>query len=142
MKRKNKKVYVGVAADILHSGHINILKIAYSYGDVYVGLLTDEAISSYKKYPYLNYENRKEVIESIKFVKEVIPQYTLDYVDNLNLIRPDYVVHGDDWKKGVQSKTRTRVIKTLKNWSGKLIEPKYTKNISSTLIKKKIFDDI
>ena len=82
------------------------------------------------------------MIESIKFVKEVIPQYTLDYVDNLNLIRPDYVVHGDDWKKGVQSKTRTRVIKTLKNWSGKLIEPKYTKNISSTLIKKKIFDDI
>ena len=75
-------------------------------------------------------------------VKEVIPQYTLDYVDNLNLIRPDYVVHGDDWKKGVQSKTRTRVIKTLENWSGKLIEPKYTKNISSTLIKKKIFDDI
>jgi glycerol-3-phosphate cytidylyltransferase-like family protein len=76
------------------------------------------------------------VIRKYKYVKKVIPQKTLDYVENLNLIKPDYVVHGDDWKTGVQKKTRARVIKTLKKWSGKLIEPKYTKNISSTLIKK------
>ncbi len=133
-----KKVYVGVAADILHKGHINILKIAYSYGDVYVGLLTDEAISSYKQMPLLDYANRKEVIESIKYVKEVIPQSTLDYVDNLELIRPNYVVHGNDWQNGVQKNTRRRVIETISKWSGELIEPEYTKNISSTLIKKKI----
>ena len=137
--RNNKKVYVGLSADILHKGHINILKIAKKYGDVIVGLLTDEAIASYKKnIPYLNYEKRKVVLANTKYVKKVIPQKTLDYVENLNLVKPDYVVHGDDWKTGVQKKTRSRVIKTLKKWSGELIEPKYTKNISSTLIKKEM----
>ncbi len=134
----NKKVYVGLSADILHEGHINILKIAKQYGNVIVGLLTDEAIASYKNIPYLNYEKRKIVVENIKYVKKVIPQKTLDYVENLNSIKPDFVVHGDDWKTGIQKNTRERVIKTLKKWSGKLIEPKYTKNISSTSIKKNI----
>ena len=135
---KKKTVYVGLSADILHKGHINILKIANSYGDVTVGLLTDKAIASYKNIPYLNYKKRKIVLENIKYVKKVIPQKTLDYVDNLNLIKPNFVVHGDDWKAGVQKKTRERVIITLKKWSGKLIEPKYTKNISSSLIKKEM----
>ncbi|MDA7638710.1 adenylyltransferase/cytidyltransferase family protein, partial [Candidatus Pelagibacter sp.] len=67
----NKKVYVGLSADILHKGHINILKIAKKYGDVIVGLLTDEAIASYKNIPYLNYEKRKIVLENIKYVKKV-----------------------------------------------------------------------
>ena len=133
-----KNVYVGLSADILHEGHINILKTAKQYGNVIVGLLTDEAIASYKNIPYLDFKKRKVVVENIKYVKKVIPQYTLDYVENLNLIKPSYVVHGDDWKSGVQKKTRDRVIKTLKKWSGKLIEPKYTKNISSTEIKNKI----
>ena len=133
-----KKVYVGLAVDIIHEGHINILKTASKLGDVTVGLLTDEAIASYKNIPYLNFKKRKVVVENIKFVSKVIPQHTLDYVENLNLIKPNYVVHGDDWKIGVQKKTRDRVIKTLKKWSGKLIEPKYTKNISSTEIKNKI----
>jgi phosphoenolpyruvate phosphomutase len=136
--KKSKTVYVGLSADILHKGHINILKIANSYGKVCVGLLTDQAIASYKNIPYLNYEKRKVVLENIKYVKRVIPQNTLDYVENLKLIKPDYVVHGDDWKTGVQKETRKRVIKTLKTWSGKLIEPKYTKNISSSLIKKEM----
>jgi phosphoenolpyruvate phosphomutase / 2-hydroxyethylphosphonate cytidylyltransferase len=133
-----KNVYVGLSADILHEGHINILKTAKQYGNVIVGLLTDEAIASYKNIPYLDFKKRKIVVENIKYVSKVIPQHTLDYVKNLNLIKPNYVVHGDDWKSGVQKKTRDRVIKTLKKWSGKLIEPKYTKNISSTEIKNKI----
>ena len=136
--KNTKNVYVGLSADILHEGHINILKTASLYGNVIVGLLTDEAIASYKNIPYLNFKKRKVVVENIKFVSQVIPQHTLDYVENLNLIKPNYVVHGDDWKIGVQKKTRDRVIKTLKKWSGKLIEPKYTKNISSTSIKNKI----
>ena len=135
---KKKSVYVGLSADILHKGHINILKIANSYGDVYVGLLTDQAIASYKNVPYLDYEKRKVVLENIKYVKTVMPQKTLDYVDNLKVVKPDYVVHGDDWRSGVQKKTRDRVIKVLKKWGGKLIEPKYTKNISSSLIKKEM----
>jgi phosphoenolpyruvate phosphomutase / 2-hydroxyethylphosphonate cytidylyltransferase len=138
MKNKKKKVYVGLSVDIIHEGHINILKIANKLGDVTVGLLTDEAIASYKNIPYLDYKRRKIIIQNIKYVKKVIPQNTLSYVPNLNLIKPNFVVHGDDWKKGVQKKTRIDVIKTLKKWSGKLIEPNYTENISSTIIKNKI----
>ena len=141
MKKKKKKiVYVGLSADILHEGHINILKKANSYGEVIVGLLTDKAIASYKNIPYLNFKRRKIIIQNIKYVKKVIPQKTLDYVPNLKLIKPDFVVHGDDWKTGIQKKTRERVIKALKKWSGQLIEPKYTKNISSTIIKNKILE--
>jgi len=135
MKYK-KKVYVGLAADIFHEGHINILKTASKYGEVIVGLLTDDAIASYKNVPYLNFNQRKTVVENIKYVSKVIPQTTLDYVENLNMVKPNYVVHGNDWKSGIQKKIRSDVIKTLKKWSGKLIEPKYTKNISSTKIKK------
>ena len=135
-----KKVYVGLSVDIIHEGHINILKTAYSYGDVIVGLLTDDAIASYKNIPYLDYKRRKIIVQNIKYVKKVIPQNTLDYVKNLELIKPDYVVHGDDWKKGIQRNTRSRVIKTLKKWSGKLIEPKYTKDISSSIIRNKILE--
>tara|TARA_B100000902_G_scaffold298074_1_gene285272 strand:- start:610 stop:1908 length:1299 start_codon:yes stop_codon:yes gene_type:complete len=133
-----KKVYVGMSADILHKGHINILKTANKYGDVYVGLLTDRAITSYKSIPFLDYNKRKIVIENLKYVKKVIPQDTLDYTKNLNLIKPHYLIHGDDWRTGVQKNTRKKAIKALKKWSGKLVEPKYTKNISSTLIKKEI----
>ena len=140
MKFKKKIVYVGLAVDLIHEGHINILKTANRYGDVIVGLLTDEAIASYKSIPYLNYNRRKFIVQNIKYVKKVIPQNTLSYVPNLNSIKPDFVVHGDDWKKGVQKQTRQDVIKALKKWSGKLIEPKYTQNISSTLIKNRILE--
>ncbi len=137
---KKKICYVGLSADILHEGHINILKIASKLGKVIVGLLTDEAIASYKNIPYLNFKERKIILQNIKYVSKVIPQQTLDYVENLERIKPNFVVHGDDWKKGVQKKTRTRVVRVLKKWSGKLIEPKYTKNISSTIIKNKILE--
>ena len=132
------KVYVGMSADLIHPGHINILNEASKYGSVIVGLLTDEAIASYKRLPLLTYEQRKQIIENIKGVDEVIPQTTLDYVENLKKIKPSYVVHGDDWKTGVQSKVRDRVIKCLEEWGGELIEPEYTKNISSTLLHKNI----
>ena len=133
-----KKVYVALSADILHEGHINILKRASKLGKVTVGLLTDKAISEYKKLPLLNYNQRKQVVKSLKYVKGVIPQETMDYTTNLKKLRPDFVVHGDDWKKGVLKKSRLQVLKVLKKWSGKLIEPKYTKTISSSYIKKRL----
>ena len=135
-----KKVYVALSADILHAGHINILKKANKFGDVTVGLLTDSAIASYKKLPHLNYKQREIILKNIKYVKKVLPQETLDYTKNLLRMKPDYVVHGDDWKFGIQKETRKNVIKILKKWSGKLIEPGYTKNVSTTKIKNKIFD--
>jgi len=139
---KKKIVYVGLSADILHKGHINILKTASRYGDVVVGLLTDEAIASYKNIPTLDYKQREIVLKNIKFVKKVIPQTTLDYRHNLNLIMPNFVLHGDDWKRGVQVKARQQVIETLKKWGGKLIEIKYTKNISSSSIKSKVINSL
>jgi len=128
----NKKIYVGMSADLVHPGHMNILKEASKLGDVIVGLLTDKAIASYKRLPYMDYEQRKTVIENIKGVVAVMPQGTLDYRPNLETLKPDIVVHGDDWKEGVQSKTRQQVIDTLAQWGGELVEVSYTKGISST----------
>ncbi len=129
-----------MAADIIHEGHINILKIANKLGEVTVGLLTDKVIMSYKKFPFLNYRQRLIVIKSIVYVKKIVPQKTLDYTINLKKLRPDFLVHGDDWKKGIQKMTRAKAIETIKKWNGKLIEPKYTKGIASTLIKKKLLN--
>jgi len=127
-----KTVYVGMSADLVHPGHLNIINEARKLGEVTVGLLTDEAIASYKRLPYMTYKQRKIVVENIKGVFEVIPQTTLDYVPNLKMLKPDFVVHGDDWKEGVQQKTRQRVIEALAEWGGKLVEVPYTKGISST----------
>ena len=133
-----KKVYVGMSADLIHPGHLNIISEARKYGYLVVGLLTDKAIASYKRLPYLNYEQRKIIIESIKGVEEVVPQDTLDYTTNLRKIKPDYVVHGDDWKTGIQQETRTKVIEVLKEWNGRLIDVPYTKGISSTQLNENI----
>lgn len=136
IERKIKNIYVAMSADLLHEGHMNILKIANSYGNVIVGLLSSKAISTYKKKPTLSFKQRKAVLEKIIYVKEVIKQDTLDYTKNLTKIKPSIVVHGDDWRKGPQKETRRKVLKVLKKWNGKLIEPKYTKGISSSYIKK------
>lgn len=127
-----KVVYVGMSADLVHPGHLNILKQAAKLGEVTVGLLTDQAIASYKRVPFMEFEQRKQVVENIKGVHSVVPQTTLDYVPNLESIKPDYVVHGDDWRDGVQKKTRQRVIDCLAQWQGELVEVPYTKGISST----------
>jgi phosphoenolpyruvate phosphomutase len=135
---KNKKVYVGMSADLIHPGHLNIIKEASKYGEVVVGLLNDQAIASYKRLPFMSFEHRREVVENLKNVHEVIEQDTLDYSINLEKIKPDFVVHGDDWKEGIQRETRQKVIKTLEKWGGKLIEIPYTDGISSTSIQKAI----
>lgn len=127
-------VYVAMSADLVHPGHMNIIKVARELGELTIGLLTDEAISSYKRLPFLAYEQRKAVVEQIRGVARVIPQETLDYVPNLRKLKPDFVVHGDDWKTGVQMETRRRVIETLQEWGGKLVEPPYTPGISSTAL--------
>jgi len=125
-------VYVGMSADLVHHGHINLINEAAAYGKVIVGLLTDEAIASYKRLPALTYDQRKIVVESIKGVSSVVPQHTLDYEKNLKELKPDIVVHGDDWKTGVQKQTRSKVLSTLEAWGGKLIEIPYTDGVSST----------
>ena len=131
-KGSQELVYVGMSADLVHPGHINVIRKAAELGEVVVGLLTDEAVASYKRLPYMTYEQRKEVIESIRGVSRVVPQTTLDYVPNLRALKPAYVVHGDDWRTGVQKSVRERVIETLAEWGGQLVEVEYTQGISST----------
>ena len=121
-----------MSADIIHKGHLKIIKIASKRGSVIIGLLTDKAISTYKRIPIMNFKERKLIISSIKGVKKVIAQKTLSYESNLRKIKPHYVVHGDDWKTGPQKETRKKVIECLNKWGGKLIEPRYTEGISST----------
>jgi len=134
----SKKVYIGMSADIVHPGHLNIIKEGAKLGKVVVGVLTDEAIASYKRLPYLDFEQRKLIVESLKGVEKVIPQTTLDYGPNLIMEKPDFVVHGDDWKEGVQQVTRQNVINTISEWGGKVIDIPYTKGISSTKLNERV----
>tara|TARA_R110002033_G_scaffold167203_1_gene206215 strand:- start:293 stop:1573 length:1281 start_codon:yes stop_codon:yes gene_type:complete len=124
--------YIGMCADLLHHGHLNIIKEAAKVGEVVVGLLTDKAIASYKRLPALSYEQRKFIVENLKGVSKVIPQDTLDYSSNLEAVKPAYVVHGDDWVVGPQKETRDRVIEILSEWGGKVIDVPYTDGVSST----------
>ena len=122
MSEEKTIVYVGMSGDILHSGHINILNEAAKLGDVVVGLLTDEAIASYKRVPILDFEQRLSVISNLNQVSTVVPQKTLDYTENLLKLRPNFLVHGSDWKTGVQSEIRSKVIEVMSQWGGEHIE--------------------
>jgi phosphoenolpyruvate phosphomutase len=113
---------------------LNIIAKARELGEVTIGLLTDAAIASYKRLPYMTYEQRRVVVENIQGVARVVPQETLDYEPNLRTYRPDFVVHGDDWRSGVQARTRARVIEVLAEWGGQLVEVGYTEGISSTAL--------
>ena len=133
-----KKVYVGMIADLLHPGHINVLNVASRYGEVIVGLYSDKAVGSYTQIPYLDYEKRKIVVENIKVVSRVVKQKTHSYKKNLLKYKPDFVVHGDDWQEGYEKKIRDEVIEILKKWGGELIEIPYTKGISSSSINEEL----
>ena len=123
-----------MSADLIHPGHLNIINKGAELGEVTVGLLTDKAIASYKRLPYMSYEQRYEVVNSIKGVSRVVVQEALDYIPNLTELKPDFVVHGDDWKNGIQASTRLRVIEVLSQWGGELVEVPYTDGVSSTAL--------
>ena len=133
-----KKIYVSLIADLLHAGHINILKKASELGEVTVGLLTLKACGELNDIPYLVYEKRKAVLENLSIVKNVIPQNTASYLDNLRNFKPDFVVHGDDWKTNFQKKYREEVLDELFKWGGKLIEVPYSSDINDLQIKDEL----
>ena len=126
----DKLAYVAMATDIYHSGHINIINQAAKYGKVVVGVLTDEAVATYKRPPLLDTAERMKIAASFKNVDRVVVQENLDYTDILRELRPDYVVHGDDWRMGYIQVIRERVIVVLSEWGGELIEVPYTTNES------------
>ena len=127
-----------MSADIIHPGHLNIIHEAAKLGEVTIGVLTDSAIAGYKRLPYLSLEQRKLIVANLVGVDRVVVQETLDYVPNLRKYKPDYVVHGDDWRVGVQSRVRQNVVDVLAEWGGKLVEPAYTPGISSTNLNRAI----
>ena len=138
--KDSKKVYLALSADLLHHGHMNVLSKAASLGEITIGLMTDEAIAKYKRLPNLTYQQREIVVRGLKGVKDIIPQKTMDYSDNLKKLKPDYVVHGDDWKNGIQKQQRKKVIEVLKEWNGELIEIPYTVGISSSELEESILE--
>ncbi len=133
-----KTVYLGMVGDIMHPGLINIINEGAKYGDVMIGLFTDKAIATHKRLPYLNYEQRKNVIENIKGVSCVVPQDDWSYVPNLVKYKPDFIIHGDDWKEGPSKYLRDEVFKVMESMGGKVIEIPYTKGISASGLKETI----
>ncbi|HJS29905.1 MAG TPA: adenylyltransferase/cytidyltransferase family protein, partial [Anaerolineales bacterium] len=129
-----KTVFVVMNAEFIHPGHINIILVARELGEVTVGLATDRLNARTKRVAVLSYEQRKKIVENIVGVKRVIPQDTLDLGPVLRELRPDYFVHGDDWKYGRLSPVRAQVIQLLGEWGGELVEPAYTPGVSSTML--------
>ena len=133
-----KKVYLGMIADIMHPGLINIINEGSKYGDVIIGLFTDKAIATHKRLPYLTYEQRETVVRSIHGVTDVVPQDEWSYVPNLVKFKPDYIIHGDDWLEGPDKYIRDEVFKVMEAMGGKGIEIPYTKGITSSGLAKEI----
>lgn len=131
---KNPIVYVGMTADILHHGHINILKEARKYGEVTVGLLSDRAIATYKRIPHLTFEQRRLIFEQLRDVSAIIEQAEWDYSPTLRRLKPDFMIHGDDWNAGSQRKYRDLAYAAMNEWGGTIVEVPYTQGISSNAV--------
>lgn len=133
----SKSVYMCFSTDVIHSGHIEIINKAKKLGNLIIGVMSDEAVASYKRFPMLPFEERKTMFENIVGVSCVVEQKTLSYKNILNDLKPDIVVHGDDWKNGIQKPLRDEVILILSSYGGELIEFPYSKNEKYDEIEKR-----
>ena len=134
-----KTVYISLSFDFIHHGHMKILNEGRKYGKITLGLLTDKAISERKQIPYLNFEQRKIIAKNLKGIEKIVEQTQWDYSLNINKLKPDFFIHGDDWKIN-DSSLRDKTIETLSKYGGKLIEIPHTKNISSSGLKKGLYN--
>lgn len=125
---ESRVVYMCFSTDIIHGGHIAIIKKAQKLGKLIIGVLSDEAVSGYKRFPLVPFSDRKVMLESIAGVYKVIEQSTLSYKENLEKLRPDIVVHGDDWVNGFQKPIRNEVMSILASYGGKLVEFPYSRD--------------
>ncbi len=140
IKIKRPYVLVFMCLDFLHHGHINILEKAKRKGNIILALVTNKGILSYKgKKPLIDFRYRLKIAKNIKLISLIIPSKgPSEFCKLAKKFKCEFFVHGDDWKKGVQSKYRQNLIKTMKKWGGKVIDLPYTKKISSTIIKSKL----
>ena len=123
-----KTVYACFCTDVIHEGHLNIIRQAKQYGEVIAGVLSDEAMIRYNRFPIVSFEERKKMLEDIPEVDRVVVQHKVMYEEILRELRPDYVIHGDNWKEGPMEIIRENVIENLKLWGGELLEIPYTYN--------------
>lgn len=121
-----KKVYTCFCTDVIHEGHTNIIKEAAKYGDVIVGVLCDEAMVRFNRFPAVSFEERINMVKKIKGVKEVIIQNDIMYDEVIEKLRPDYVIHGDNWKSGFMKAVRDNVAALLEKYGGEIIDVPYT----------------
>ncbi len=129
-----KTVYLAMSVDLIHPGHINIIQKAANLGSLTIGVLSDSAIASYKKIPHMSFDQRKSIIENIKGVSSVVVQDTLSYTDNIRNLKPDYVVHGDDWREGALKGVRDELLSVLDETGGELVEFSYTQGFSPNIL--------
>ncbi|MEG2506622.1 MAG: phosphoenolpyruvate mutase [Longicatena sp.] len=137
-----KKVYASFSTDIIHDGHLNIIKEAQKYGTLTVGVLSDKAMVKFDRFPTISQAERIEQIKNLEGVSDVVLQDSVSYEKNLKELQPDYVIHGDNWIHNEQSPVREHVIETLKAWGGELIEIPYTNNESVKHIDKVMKDKL
>ncbi len=139
---RNRTVYMCFSTDIIHSGHISLIRKAAGLGKLIVGVLSDEAVVSYKRFPLLPFSERKIMFENLTNVHQVVAQNTLSYTDNIRMLKPDLVVHGDDWINSIQTFIREEVIEELSEYGGKLIEFPYTYNETFTQLERRARADL
>ena len=125
---EKKRVFMCMSTDVVHGGHIEIINQAAELGELTVGVLTDEVVSAYKRYPLLSCEERMKIVVGLKGVAHVIKQTDISYREPLKTLRPDYVVHGDDWRIGFQKPVREECIRLLEEYGGKLVEFPYSRS--------------
>lgn len=123
-----KKVYACFCTDIIHEGHLNIIKEAVKYGRIIAGILSDAAMIRYNRFPIVSFAERRKMLEDIPEISEIVVQHEVMYENILSEIKPDYVIHGDNWVEGPMRVIRQNVLDCLKKWNGELIEIPYTDN--------------
>ena len=124
---ESRTVYMCFSTDMIHGGHIAIIKKAQRLGKLIIGVLSDEAVASYKRFPLMPYAERKSLVENINGVHAVVEQKELSYAENIKRLKPTYVVHGDDWREGFQKPIRDEVVDLLAEYGGRLVEFPYSK---------------
>lgn len=137
-KATGRNVYLSMSSDVIHDGHVNIIQYGASLGKLTVGIMSDKAIATYKHYPILPFEKKKRIVSKIVGVSRIVKQDKLSYSEIVSKLKPDVIVHGDDWRHGIQSPIRLEVIELLEGYGGFLIEPPYSRSEEHEMLENKV----
>lgn len=137
-----KSVYACFSTDVIHEGHLHIIQEAQAYGELTIGVLSDEALIKFDRFPTITFDERFQMMQKLDGVAHVVAQSTVSYTENLQKLKPDYVIHGDNWKTNEQKIIRDNVLKVLSTWGGQLIEVPYTRTEKVQHIDKVMHDKL